>query len=97
MSFYVLFTVKIKIVSEIRKHPFNAKGKYYVNQDYCTWCAACVDAAPQNFKLEETNTELGPYDFGAYVFKQPENSEEEDRCDEAFCCCPHEAIHNDGK
>lgn len=78
---------------EIRKHPLNAKGKYYVDQDSCTWCAACIDTAPNNFNLKEEEL----YDFGAYVFKQPETLEEKDLCEEAYMCCPHEAIHNDGE
>ena len=82
---------------EVRKHPLNAEGKYYVDQDNCDWCAACIDTAPNNFGLKETNSELGPYDFGAYVFKQPENVGEEELCDEAFLCCPTAAIHDDGE
>jgi ferredoxin len=77
---------------EIRKHPLNAKGKYYVNQDDCTWCAACVDTAPNNFALIADKVELG-----AYVFKQPETPEEKAQSDEAVMCCPHEAIFDDGK
>ncbi len=77
---------------ESRKHPLNTKGKYYINQDYCFWCATCEYVAPNNFKVDSGNA-----DFGAYVFKQPENSEEEDNCREALNSCPHEAIHDDGE
>ena len=72
----------------IEKHPLNAEGKYYVDQDICTCSAACEDAAPNNFK----------YDDGfVYVFKQPENHDEEEQCKEAMMCCPVEAIHDDGE
>jgi ferredoxin len=74
----------------IRKHPLNAEGRFYVNQDYCTRCATCEDAAPNNFKVDSRI-----YEFGAYVFKQPENSDEEEKCREALNACPHEAIHDD--
>lgn len=77
---------------EIRKHLLNAKGKYYVDQDSCTWCAACEYVAPNNFKVDSEN-----YEVGAYVFKQPENLEEETKCREALNSCPHEAIHDDGE
>jgi ferredoxin len=78
---------------EVKKHPLNVKGKYYVDQDSCIWCATCVDTAPNNFKLEEQNN----YEIGAYVFKQPQTPTEKELCEEAVMCCPYEAIHNDGK
>lgn len=77
---------------EVRKHPLNAQGRYYVNQDYCTWCTTCEYTAPNNFKVDSGN-----YEFGAYVFKQPETPEEEASCREAAACCPHEAILADGE
>ena len=74
-------------MSEIRKHPLNAKGKYYVDYDTClNHC--CFDIAPENFKTDE--------DYVAYVFKQPETPEEETKCKEAMMCCPVEAILDDG-
>ncbi len=80
-------------MGEIRKHPLNAKGKYYVDQDNCDICAACIYTAPDNFRLR--NEDL--YEFGAYVFKQPETLEEQDSCEEAVMCCPTEAILNNGE
>ncbi len=77
---------------EIRKHPLNAKGKYYVDQDNCTWCAVCVDTAKNNFALNTDN-----YELGAYVSKQPETKNEEELCKEAVMSCPHEAIFDDGE
>ncbi|MEP6903036.1 MAG: ferredoxin [Actinomycetota bacterium] len=73
---------------EIRKHPLNAKGKYYINQDNCTGCAACEYVAPNNFKYE---------DGYMYIFKQPQTIEEATLCKEAIMGCPHEAIHDDGE
>lgn len=81
-------------MSEIRKHPLNAKGKYYVDQDNCTCCETCQDIAPNNFKVDDAIK--NNYEFGAYIFKQPENPEEEVLCKEAVWCCPHEAIYDDG-
>lgn len=80
---------------EIRKHPLNAKGKYYVNQNDCIWCAACEEIATNNFKVEDPLQ--NNYEFGSYVFKQPENFEEEKQCKEAMLACPVEAVHDDGK
>jgi len=71
-------------------HPLSAKGKYYVDVETCTWCGMCEVEAPENFKLS-VNYE------GAYVFKQPETSQEEEQCMSALDCCPHLAILGDGK
>ena len=73
---------------EIRKHPLNVKGKYYIDQDCCTYSGACEYVAPSNFKCE---------DGFVYVFKQPEMPEEEAKCKEAKMCCPVEAIFDDGE
>ena len=86
------FRVVGKINREVKKHPLNAEGKYYVEQNSCYWCAICVNTAPNNFRLEDSN-----YEFGAYVFKQPENSEEEKQCRDAINYCPHEAILENGE
>lgn len=71
-------------------HPLNAKGKYYVDTDYCTCCTACEFSAPNNFKVD--NDELV-----SFVIKQPENVKEEKQCAEALRCCPHETIFDDGE
>lgn len=81
---------KSSFMNEIRKHPLNAKGKYYVDQDECTCCMACVDLAINNFTLNASD------EFLTYVFKQPKSLEEEIQCKEALNHCPHEAIHDDG-
>ena len=72
-------------------HPLGAKGKYYVDIDNCTWCAVCLIEAPENFTIPEDCYE------GAFVYKQPETSEEEKQCESAMLCCPHIAIFDDGE
>lgn len=70
-------------------HPLQAKGKYYVDQDACTCCAACVEEAPNNFVIDSEG-------LTSYVFHQPETAKEVAACERAVFCCPHEAIQNDG-
>ena len=74
---------------QIRKHPLTAKGKYYVDCDFCI-DHCCYDIAPNNFKWDEDVCTT-------YVFKQPETLEEEAQCKEAIDYCPVEAIHDDGE
>lgn len=71
------------------RYPENALGRYYVDTE-CIDCDVCRDTAPMNF----TRQEDGGY---SYVFKQPENEEEEEMCKEAMESCPVEAIGNDGE
>jgi len=66
----------------------NVAGKYYVDSN-CIDCDVCRETAPENFRANE--------DEGySYVFKQPENSEEEAQCQDAMESCPVEAIGDDG-
>ena len=74
---------------EIRKHPLNAFGRYYVDCDSCVHHNCCVEVAPNNFRMGEHLT--------AYVFKQPDTSDEEVQCREALKICPTAAIHDDGE
>jgi ferredoxin len=68
--------------------PENVPGPYYVDR-LCIDCDVCRDTAPDNFKREE--------DKGySFVYKQPENKEEQDLCKEALEACPVEAIGSDG-
>ena len=76
--------------SEIRKHPLNVQGRFYVDYDVCLDHECCVDEAPSNFKMDRSS-------WGAYVFKQPETVEEENQCKAAMKCCPVEAIHDNEK
>ena len=66
----------------------NAKGAYYVD-DQCIDCDLCRETSPDNF----TRQEEGGY---SYLYKQPENDEEKELCDEAMEGCPVEAIGDDG-
>lgn len=67
----------------------NVAGKYYVD-DQCIDCDLCRETAPDNF----TRSDDGGYSF---VYKQPENSEQEELCQEAMEGCPVEAIGDDGE
>ena len=66
----------------------NVPGKYYVD-DTCSACGVCSDTAPNNFKLTDDEE-------NAFVYKQPENDEEVELCEEALEGCPEESIGNDG-
>ena len=70
------------------KQPENVTGRYYVDEE-CIDCDLCREEAPENFTREND----GGY---SYVFKQPENEEEEEMCKQAMDNCPVEAIGNDG-
>ncbi len=67
----------------------NILGKFFVDHQ-CIDCNLCRDTAPNNFKQNE---EKGY----SYVYKQPENAEESQQCQEAMEGCPVEAIGNDGE
>ncbi|MBZ5588605.1 MAG: ferredoxin [Acidobacteriia bacterium] len=68
--------------------PDNAPGKWYVDSS-CIDCDVCRTTAPNNFKANEDEGH-------SFLFKQPENAEEEAQCDEAKASCPVEAIGDDG-
>ena len=70
------------------KYEDNAAGKYYCDTE-CIDCDLCRETAPENF----TRNDDGGY---SYLFKQPENEEEEALCQEAMEGCPVEAIGDDG-
>ncbi len=70
------------------KYEQNTGGKYYVDNQ-CIDCDLCRETAPDNF----TRFDDGGYSF---VFKQPENEDEEAKCQEAMEGCPVEAIGSDG-
>jgi ferredoxin len=63
-------------------------GKFYVDLN-CIDCDACRETAPDNFKRSDENG----YSF---VYRQPENEEEEQLCMDALEGCPVEAIGDDG-
>lgn len=70
------------------KYPDNVAGKFYVDEQ-CIDCDLCRETAPNNFRRNED----GGYSF---VYKQPDNDEEEQQCREAMEGCPVEAIGDDG-
>lgn len=67
----------------------NIIGKFYVDSQ-CIDCDLCRESAPNNF----TRSDDEGY---SYVYKQPENADEEAACKEAMEGCPVEAIGNDGE
>jgi ferredoxin len=69
--------------------PQNVSGKFYVDSS-CIYCGLCDETAPSVFR--ECN-EQG----WAYVFKQPETSEEFRKCMEAVGGCPTQSIGIDGE
>ena len=70
------------------KVPGQISGPYYVDSQ-CIDCDLCRETAPNNF----TRNDDGGYSF---VYKQPENDDEEKQCKEAKEGCPVEAIGDDG-
>lgn len=70
------------------KYPQNVAGQFYVD-DQCIDCDLCRETAPANF----TRNDDGGH---SYVYKQPENPDEEALCKEAMEGCPVEAIGSDG-
>ena len=73
----------------VDKYEDNVAGKYFVDEQ-CIDCDLCRETAPTNFTRNE--------DIGySYVYKQPENKEEEESCKEAMEGCPVEAIGDFGE
>ena len=69
------------------KYEDNVDGKFYVD-DECIDCNLCRETAPDNFADHE--------DGYSYVYKQPENDDEEQDCKTAMENCPVEAIGDFG-
>ncbi|MBN1761080.1 MAG: ferredoxin [Chitinispirillaceae bacterium] len=65
------------------------KGAFYVDTE-CIGCGMCAETAPDNFRMNDGG------DL-AIVFKQPENVDERNVCEEAKDACPAEAIGDDGE
>src|ERR1700736_1227190 len=70
-------------MAEAKKNALNVQGRYYVTWD-CLACAACQDAAPNNFRFGD--------DGMSHVFKQPTSPDEKLRCSQALLECPLQAI-----
>lgn len=71
------------------KNPESVPGKFYVDSQ-CIDCDLCRETAPDNFQRSDE-------EGYSYVYKQPENEEEEALCVEAMEGCPVEAIGDDGE
>lgn len=71
------------------KVPGQTAGRYYVDTQ-CIDCDLCRETAPDNFTRNEE-------EGFSFVFKQPENADEEALCKDAMDNCPVEAIGSDGK
>ncbi|MBW1881113.1 MAG: ferredoxin [Deltaproteobacteria bacterium] len=69
-------------------HLDGRRVSFYVDRE-CILCSVCSDAAPESFRMSEEED----HDI---CFKQPANSDELARCDEAMENCPVEAIGDDG-
>jgi ferredoxin len=76
------------MANKVEKWEENVPGKYFIDQN-CDNCALCVTEAPNNIRESEDGDH-------SYVFKQPENEEEEKAMREAIDSCPTEAIGDDG-
>ena len=70
------------------KHPQNALGKYWIDQDVCVACAVCYAEAPNNIRFDDNRG-------ASYVYKQPETDEELAAVTEAVSMCPVEAVRED--
>ena len=71
------------------KYSDNVAGKYFVDTE-CIDCDLCRETAKDNF------TRNGDEGY-SYVYKQPENEDEEQLCKEAMEGCPVEAIGDFGE
>ncbi|WP_321420902.1 ferredoxin [uncultured Methanomethylovorans sp.] len=69
----------------------NVPGPYFVDTE-CIACELCVDGAPNHFKMVDNKDNM-PH---ACVFKQPENDEEKENCEDAMGACPVDAIGDNG-
>ena len=63
------------------RHPQNAEGKFWINQEECVGCQVCTTEAPENVRYDEDANK-------SYVFKQPENDTELHQMREAVELCP---------
>jgi len=66
------------------RHPQNAEGRFWVDQDVCVACCVCVGDAPENIRFDDASGK-------SYVFKQPDNEAELAAVRESMTMCPVEA------
>jgi ferredoxin len=79
---------KTKMADPNDKVPGQAPGRYFVDTQ-CIDCDLCRETAPANFTRNDG-------EGFSYVYKQPENDEEEALSKDAMDNCPVEAIGNEG-
>ena len=77
-----------KMADLSEKYQDNVDGRYFVDEQ-CIDCDLCREVAPTCFTRNDD-------DGHSFVFKQPENDEEEEFCKEAMDSCPVEAIGDFG-
>jgi ferredoxin len=71
------------------KHPLNVPGPFY-NDDTCIDCGLCHESAPEFFRRDDASGM-------AYVWKQPQTTDEFTLAQEALEGCPTETIGSDGE
>ncbi len=67
------------------KHPQNAEGVFWIDQEVCVACAVCYAEAPANIRFDDQRGV-------SYVYKQPETDDELSAVREAVSMCPVEAV-----
>lgn len=67
------------------RHPQNAAGRFWIDQDACVACAVCYAEAGDNIRFDD---QAGK----SYVYKQPETDNELAAVSEALDMCPVEAV-----
>lgn len=63
------------------RHPQNAEGKFWIDQEMCVGCQVCTGEAPDNITYDDAASK-------SYVSKQPENDVELAAVREAVEMCP---------
>jgi ferredoxin len=85
ISEWLAVTPVVIYMNVSRKHPQNPDGRFWIDQDVCMFCKACIYEAPENIRFDDA---AGM----SYVFKQPETAEELRAVQSAIHCCPVEAV-----
>jgi ferredoxin len=63
------------------KHPENAEGKFWIDQELCVACQVCTGEAPDNIAYDAVRGK-------SYIARQPENDVELIAVREAVELCP---------
>jgi ferredoxin len=63
------------------RHPQNAEGKFWIDQEVCVGCQVCVGEAPGNIRNDAATGK-------SYISKQPENDAELAAVRDAVEMCP---------